>query len=414
MTNKRLAYYLWHYPILSETFIQREIAAVLAAGLPLVVIADRPGDMPADTAPAQSEVNAVVYLFPLSIQKLLRYLIFYLIRKPGKLFQAAHAVFTKRYQQHQNVIENLRILVKSIYLAGDLRMRKIDHVHGPWSDVNAFILFLAARIAGIPYSLQARAHDIHRLTACYACDEKFGQAAFVVTNSCFNKTHINTLLTAGIRPTIHVIYEGMPLNLFHPQPKRDNPLQTAQILAVGRLIEQKGFVYLLKACGMLREKGYHFHCTIIGGAEAPLYADHPPLLNQLQQELMLREHVTFTGAQQFDAVLKALGSADIFVLPCVKAADGSCDITPNALMEAMAMKLPVISTRFKAIPEIIDDRISGLLVPPQDEQALALAISRLIDDDALRLRLGENARRRIEDKFDIAKNIQQFIALFEY
>ncbi len=413
MTNNRFAYYLWQFPILSETFIQREITAIRNAGLPLTVIADRPGDMDSLDPATQSMIQETEYLFPLSKMSLIKSLLQFLLFKPKMVYQAAHLVFSIRHQHRQNLIENLLVLLKSIYLAGYLNTRMINHAHCPWSDVNAFILLVAAKLAGITYSVQARAHDLYRYSANYALSEKFRFSSFIITNCHFNETNIKAIFPDDKRPDIHMIYDGLPMNQFHPASMRKNPLLPARILAVGRLIEQKGYHYLLKACKILKDAGIKFHCTIIGGVETPLYVDHPIQLKKEQQELSLNDQVVFAGARSFDYILQAYAEADIFVLPCVNAADGSRDVTPNALMEAMAMKLPVISTTLAAIPEIVENEISGLLVPPMDEKALALAMKILIEDETMRHRLGENARRQIEDKFDIAKNINQFNTLFD-
>jgi glycosyltransferase involved in cell wall biosynthesis len=96
----------------------------------------------------------------------------------------------------------------------------------------------------------------------------------------------------------------------------------------------------------------------------------------------------------------------------VLAKDGGRDITPNVLIEAMAMKVPVVSTVLSGIPEIVEDGVSGVLVPPNDAQALADATSRLAVDQGLRQPLGEDARRRIEERFDIRKNIARYVGLF--
>jgi colanic acid/amylovoran biosynthesis glycosyltransferase len=111
-------------------------------------------------------------------------------------------------------------------------------------------------------------------------------------------------------------------------------------------------------------------------------------------------------------VLQKYGEADIFVLPSVVAPNGSGDVTPNALIEAMAMQLPVISTRSRGIPEIVEDGVSGILVPARNERALAEAIIRLADDKELRSRLGKNARKRVEERFDIHRNMRGLAALF--
>jgi glycosyltransferase involved in cell wall biosynthesis len=183
-------------------------------------------------------------------------------------------------------------------------------------------------------------------------------------------------------------------------------------LSVASLIEPKGLVYLLEACGLLRERGLPVRCEIIGGPDEPLYTNYLITLKKMHRRLGLEGCVVFRGAQPFAKVLEAYRTADLFVLPCVEAQDGHRDITPNALIEAMAMKLPVVSTTITAIPEIVQDGVSGLLVPPRDSKALADAMERLIGDPRLRRELGEHARRRVEERFDINKNIGQYLDLF--
>jgi glycosyltransferase involved in cell wall biosynthesis len=111
-------------------------------------------------------------------------------------------------------------------------------------------------------------------------------------------------------------------------------------------------------------------------------------------------------------VRSALLAADVFVLPCVRGRDGSHDITPGAILEAMATSLPVVSTTSGAVPELVDHERTGLLVPPGDEGALAAAIERLLGDAPLRERFGAEGRRVVEARFDARRNVGRHAALF--
>ena len=133
----------------------------------------------------------------------------------------------------------------------------------------------------------------------------------------------------------------------------------------------------------------------------------------LWHKLGLQHCVSFKGALPFNEILPKYQRSHIFVLPSVITSEGDRDIIPNVLLEAMAMKLPVISTPITGIPEIVEDGVSGLLVPSRDEGALAEAMIRLLEDQELRSQLGENGRIRVEERFDIRKNIQQYRDLFD-
>ena len=208
------------------------------------------------------------------------------------------------------------------------------------------------------------------------------------------------------------MYNGINLEQFKPKQKDKNTKEQIKILSVARLIEEKGIPYLLKACKILEEKGYSFVCEIIGEREDS-FANEYVKIKKLHNRLDLKDRVLFSGALPFAEVLKKYEEADIFVLPCVVAQHGGRDITPNSLIEAMAMKLPVVSTKITGIPEIVDDDINGILIAPNDEDVLAKAIIRLIENKDLRERLSRNARKKVEEKFNIEKNSRLLARLFK-
>jgi colanic acid/amylovoran biosynthesis glycosyltransferase len=237
-------------------------------------------------------------------------------------------------------------------------------------------------------------------------------AEFVITNSCYNERHLRAQVGAGASP-VHVIYNGIELHRFPPvTPAMRKDGDPFRLLAVGRLVEPKGFRYLLHACRILRDRGIDLSCEIIGGPVDPSDTATWLELRMLHTELGLGANVQFLGAQPFSSVLAAHQRTHVFVLPCVRARDGSHDITPNSLLEAMARGLPVVSTTSGAIPEIVDHGRDGILVSPGDERAIADALQDLRNDAGLRHALGRGARQKIEERFDIDRNIAQRVSLF--
>jgi glycosyltransferase involved in cell wall biosynthesis len=219
------------------------------------------------------------------------------------------------------------------------------------------------------------------------------------------------LLPSGREGKVRKIYNGIDLSRFQPRARAQRAENTVKLLSVGDLVEPKGFEYLIKACKSLKERGYTVRCRIIGGrlaAESNYYIE----LMKLHKALSLEREVVFLGRQPFDRVLEEYQDAEIFVLPAVTAKHGGRDITPNALIEAMAMKLPVVSTLSGAIPEIVENGVSGILLPPRDEEALVQAIVGLVGNESLREQLGNHARKSVEERFDIGKNISDFVTLF--
>ncbi|MGH7801651.1 MAG: glycosyltransferase family 4 protein [Thermodesulfobacteriota bacterium] len=352
------------------------------------------------------------YLYPLNKKHLVGYFKYFFFKNPLSFLNLFLYVIFHNYDRIKTFKKDTIIFLKAVYLAGILKDRNTNHVHSPWADVNAFIALIASKVLKVPCSVQARAHDVHRRTYLYALSEKSVNAEFIVTNTQYNESYLRSFLDKRDWGKIHTIYNGINLQQFESKLKRENASNQTSILSVARLIEQKGLIYLLKACKILKDRGYLFKCEIIGGSKEPLYINYYLALKKLHRRLGLEECVFFLGAQSIDKVLEEYRNADIFVLPCVIAEDGSGDISPNALIEAMAMKLPVISTNVTGIPEIVEDGLSGILVHPHDENALAEALIKLIKDSDLRVKLGENARKKVEERFDISKDIVKYIGLF--
>lgn len=405
------AYYLWRFPALSETVIQREVRALREAGLRLAIFADAPADQALWDAGARSLAATTKYLLPLDRSRLRMLQRRFLRRHPRMFLDLLLYTVFQPYSAYRSLSEDLNLFHKAVYLAGCLEEQSVTHIHSPWANISAFLALLASRLAGIPYSVQARASsDLYRTTARYGLKERFGHASFIVTNARFNQAFIRSYLPATSPPPIHVIYEGLELAQFTPTASQAAPSGPIRLLTVARLIEEKGLLYLLQALKSLQEDGRVFQAEIIGAADDPNYGRE---LRSLRDELGLQTLVSFPGALPFDQVLQRYAAADIFVLPCVVAGSGGRDVTPNALIEAMAMRLAVVSTNITGIPELVEHGVSGLLVPPRNAPALALALGRLLDDPALRRSLAEKARQRVETRFDLAQNIQSYLALFD-
>lgn len=408
--GKRIGYFIGQYHVLSQTSIQRELAALGDSGLSVLVIADILPDreLPDVNTPGVS----VQYLCPMDEKILWRYRRYFFFKNPLACVNLFLYVICHNYNRNKNFDFDRLVFSKAIYLAGLLKETGTGLIHSPWADDCAFISLLASRLLGIPYSVQARAHDVHGKAFLYGLGEKFNNADFVITNSEYNAAHIKSLASVQTAGKINVVYEGLNLDQF-PVEERKNGSSALRVLSVARLIERKGLIYLLKACKILKGRGHAFTCEIVGESENPLFMNYHASLKKLHQDLGLEDCVFFRGAQPFLKVLEGYRQADIFVLPCVVGEDGSRDIIPNSLIEAMAMKLPVISTNITAIPEIVQNGVSGILIPPNDEQALAEALIKLIENAPLRRRLGENARRKVEERFDIHKNIAGYANLFD-
>ena len=175
---------------------------------------------------------------------------------------------------------------------------------------------------------------------------------------------------------------------------------------MGRLVEKKGFNYLVDACGLLRSRGRKLRCRIIGAGESEA------ALRAQVADLGLEETIDLVGPMSREPVLEEIGRARLLALPCVVAEDGNRDALPTVLLEAMAAGRPVVSTDLEGVTEIVVHGRTGLLAPQHDAPALAEAIDRLLADSDFAARLRHAGRERAESLFDRRRNVQALVSLF--
>jgi glycosyltransferase involved in cell wall biosynthesis len=265
---------------------------------------------------------------------------------------------------------------------------------------------IISQLLDLPFTVTAHACDI------YAHESDLlalitGMADRVVTISDCNKEAILQKSRGVDRKRIEVIHCGIDMEQF--QRTNGRPVNHVfQITSVGSLVEKKGHEYLIRACSESKARGLSFECVIIG--EGQLKQD----LQALIQELDVADRVTLVGGQSQAWVHDRLARSDLFALACMISDEtGDRDGIPVAMMEALAMEVPVLSTAVSGIPELIRHEETGLLVPQKDPVALAAAMVRLARDESLRQRLAENGRALVEREHDIKKNASQMVGLFQ-
>jgi glycosyltransferase involved in cell wall biosynthesis len=399
----KLTYIIGTFPSLTTTFIDREIKQLRQQGVDLQVVSIR---HPATTIPPSAEqrelAQGVIYLLPVDWPIFVVGNLYFVVRRPWIYLKTLLYLLTCPHPRLRSRVKTLLHFAEGVYAAYLLRGLPIDQLHAHFVDRAAVVALVASRLLDLPYSLTAHANDIYVNPVLLRA--KIAEAAFITTCTAYNHGYLSKMVGDEPDGKLHLVYHGLDLARYQPgaSTQRAHPL----LLSVGRLTEKKGFPYLLAACQGLKERGYDFECQIVG--EGPL---HHELETQIAQ-LGLEDRVTLCGAIPHEAVIDKYREAMLFVLPCVMARDGDRDGIPNVLIEAMAMQLPVVSTRHSGIPELVEDEVNGLLVPPNDERALADALARLLSDPALCTRLGQSGRQRVLEKFDIHRNVQRLLDLF--
>jgi glycosyltransferase involved in cell wall biosynthesis len=407
----RVAYILRSYPRLSQTFILNEILALERLGLTIDVygmtrpnedslVQDRLTEVKAsptylDAGRARASALAEhVLVAASSPRRYLRALAYVTRRRDldkGYVTRSRFACF-------DHAVHLARILRPNRSRAGD----SIQRVHSHFAHDPTLIALLLKRLTGMPYSFSAHARDLYQ-TRPRAVTERLHEASAVVTCCRTNLEYLSRLAPEAGRK-LHLIHHGIDLETFHPPadaPARAVPL----VVAVGRLVEKKGFDDLLEACRIVKDRGHVFRLVVYG--DGPLRDD----LVAAALRLGLDNQVSFAGARTQGEILDALQEADVFALtPCVTD-DGDRDGIPNALVEAMACGLPVVSTAVGGVTEVVIHDRTGLLADPHDVPAIAGHLVSLLLDRSRRRRLGRNAREAIVESFDAAENVRRLAAV---
>jgi glycosyltransferase involved in cell wall biosynthesis len=410
--RRSVAYVMNGFPRLSETFIAHEIHQLERLGQSLRLFSVKREREPL-AHPVVGAIRAPLTYLPqassLSGTSLVRWL-----RDNVRTFWPAHAALLRQRPlawlhtaasafmlaiRHRPSAFTLRkVFIKEFLQAGWIadavrRDSAVTHLHGHFCHGVATITWFASRLSGLPFSFTAHAKDIYQpeLNPGRLLERKLGAARFVATCTCANA---QVLRARHPRPDeVHAIYHGLDTTFFSPRSvatRDDTPL----VLAVGRLVEKKGFDQLVAACALLKQRGASFRCLIVGED-----GDAGHALREQIAALGLAGVVQLQGAVARDALREIYRSAHAFALPCRITADGDRDGFPNVLAEAMAMGVPVVTTAISGIPEMIDDGVHGLLAEG-DAVSIAAAIERLLTDTALHARLARAARERICERFD--------------
>ena len=282
---------------------------------------------------------------------------------------------------------------------------QIDVLHAPFSTSQILDkLYLFAKSLNVPYTLSFRAHDMYEGNVLEELKKRMHiirEASQLITIAEYNKNYLQDNL--NLHKNIELIHGAVNIDFFTGNTTKRSP---NSIIAVCRLAEQKGLLYLLEACHILQKRGVDYDCTIIGEGdqkkECEMFVDRLKIPN-----------IRFINFLIQPEIIKYLESAAVFVMPCVIAADGKRDILANALKEAMAMKVPVITSNICGIEELVEDGINGILVPPGNPEAVADAILKLFSNPDLGKTMGEEGRRKIEKDFNIKTEVTKFESIFK-
>ncbi len=380
----RIAYILDSFPNTTETFISDEIHGVITSGRIAcdVYVLKRP-DVNTVNTRAQFVLNecAISYHVNRSIfRDLIDFAIISILR-PRASTSSIFQLFVSKNQRW--------LARKSIQISRAVLERKTTHIHAHFADQAAEVAMWVSRFTGVPFTFTTHGYDIF-----FEPPDNFPELAVhaksVICVSHFNKAYVSSHFGVSESKLV-VIRCGIYLADFpfaQSLHRKNSSLETTRILAIGRLVPEKGQRYLLDAVASLVSKQVSIRLVIVG--DGPLAEE----LNNHAASLGIATSVDFVGARSSAQVRQHLREADIFVMPSISESMGV------ATMEAMASGVPAIATSVRGVPELVEHGVSGLLCPPSDAQALAESIALIVRNPELADRIRVEARSKIDRYFN--------------
>lgn len=383
-----------------STFIVREIEELAARGWTIVVVSLRrpifpPGRSAADLPYAVVWEGATPRMLGATLAAM--------ASGAGAIANYVALMTTAFWRAPGLLARNLSVIPKACLYAAELRRLECRHIHAHWATVSTSTAMLMSRLSGAPFSFTGHAWDIFCDTRLLA--EKGDAARFVLTCTGYNRQHL--VETAHVdSDKVHVLYHGLRLPdasaLGVSAAGVESAPRPLALLTVGRWSEKKGFLDLIDALALVRDAGAAFTLEIVAGDGSPAYE------RQVRDAIAARglaDQVRITEWLPSDEVEAVMRASDLFVLPCVKPANGAMDGIPNVLIEALSVGLPVVATRISGIPELVRHGETGLLVDERDPQGLAATLLWCASHRREMAQLAIEGRRLVERTFDISQTI---------
>ena len=404
MANK-IAYIVSRFPHLPETFILREMIELEKLGwhveLYPLILQQQPL-VHEEARPWIQRAHAVPWLSFGLLKANIRALTHH-TRRYGLLFMR---VLLENIRSPKFLARALLLFPRAVWMAEQFKAQGIRHIHAHYATHPALVAWLINQLTGITYSITVHAHDIFVEKPMLAT--KIHDSVFVSSISEFNRKYLADMFGPWVNEKTEIVRCGIEPSYYELSnsngSKKSNRLE---IISVGSLQPYKGHIYLVKACAMLKERGIPFRCRIVGGG------DLRPMLERAIKEYVLDECVELLGPRTQEEVSRFLRTANCYVQPSVVTSTGKMEGIPVALMEAMASRIPVVATAISGVPELVRPGETGWLVPPENVDALARALTDIYQNPAEATHRAELGQRWVLQEFELSTNVRKLASLFD-
>ena len=395
----RLAYLTGVYPAASHTFIQREIAALRAAGAQITIASVRQpgaGELIGPEEEAAREETFYVLAAAKNPLRLLGDHLSLIVRSPARWLKALGLALRTHRPGLKGFVWQLFYFAEAGVLGRHLQRQGVAHLHNHFADSSATVSMLTSALTDIPYSF-----TLHGPTELFAPEswhlaEKVARAKLVVCISHFARSQVMLFSDPAHWHKLRIVHCGVSPARYASDATMLE--QGMRLLFVGRLDPVKGLRVLFEAFEAARAQMPDVHLTVIGDGKDRAWVD---------ENAARIGNIEVLGYKSQAEVAEALGTVDVLVLPSF--AEG----VPVALMEAMVSCRPVIATRVGGVAELVEHGVSGVMVAPGNVAELAAAITGLAADPARRRAMGQAGRAKVCAEFDIDREAVWLKALFD-
>lgn len=383
----RIAYLTGEYPRATDTFIQREVVALRENGVEVYTFSvRRTGDEHIVGPEQKAERDRTFYILPANAQALLLAHLTLLFSSPVRYLRALKLAWFTRQEGLRGTLYQLFYFAEAGILAKQIRVKKIEHLHNHLADSSCTVAMLAAELGGFTFSFTMHGPYIFFEPHRWRIDEKIKRALFISCISHYCRSQGMIFAPTDKWNRMYIIHCGVDPALFNLVSHGE---LGKRLLYVGRLAAVKGLPILLDCLVALKLSHPDIVLTVVGDG-----SDRAEL-EQMTARLGLDENVRFIGYQSQAEVRKHMQQTDVFVMSSF--AEG----IPVVLMEAMAAGVPVVASQIAGVSELVEEGVSGYLVPPGDPVSLAERIKTLLTDSQLRAQLGAAGRAKVEKDFNI-------------
>ncbi len=384
----KLAYFINQYPGISHSFIRREIQALERGGAEVIRFAIRP---PKDKVIAQEDIEESAktrHIINAGAGSIIWSVLGEIFTNPLGVVRALGAALSMGWRSEAGLLRHVFYFGEALVLANWLRRDGLRHVHAHFGTNAATIAMLAASLARARFSFTVHGPEEFEKPALISLRRKIDNASFVVAISQFGASQLKKLSSPSVWPRIKIVRCGIERAFY--QGVGNNVVSAPHFICTGRLCAEKGQIDLVEATARVVKDVPEVKVTLIGDG---------PMRDEI--EAAIRRHdigrnVVLAGWKTPDEVREALLGARGFVLPSY--AEG----LPVSIMEALALRRPVITTYIAGIPELVKDGLCGWLTPAGDIDAITTALLAAINahDDKI-AQMGDEGRQRVETMHDI-------------